>query len=31
MQPSMFNLRVPVEARDEIFLMNTLTDAQFVV
>ena len=31
MQPSMFNLRVPVEARDEIFLMNTLTDAQFIV
>src|SRR5678815_2909447 len=31
MQPSMFNLRVPLEARDEIFLMNTLTDAQLVV
>jgi len=31
MQPSMFNLRVPLEARDEIFLMNTLTDAQIVV
>src|SRR5882757_6279473 len=31
MQPSMFNLRVPLEARDEIFLMNTLTDAQMVV
>jgi uncharacterized protein len=27
----MFNLRVPLEARDEIFLMNTLTDAQLVV
>jgi uncharacterized protein len=31
MQPSMFNLRVPLEARDDIFLMNTLTDAQLVV
>jgi uncharacterized protein len=31
MQPSMFNLRAPVAARDEIFLMNTLTDAQLVV
>src|SRR5882672_1177827 len=31
MQPSMFNLRVPLPARDEVFLMNTLTDAQFVV
>ena len=31
MQPSMFNLRVAVEARDEVFLMNTLTDAQLVV
>jgi uncharacterized protein len=31
MQPSMFNLRVPLEAREEIFLMNTLTDAQLVV
>jgi uncharacterized protein len=31
MQPSMFNLRVPVEARDEVFLMNTLTDAQLLV
>ncbi len=27
----MFNLRVPLEARDDIFLMNTLTDAQLVV
>jgi uncharacterized protein len=27
----MFNLRVPLEARDEVFLMNTLTDAQLVV
>src|SRR5215207_6058683 len=31
MQPSMFNLRVPLEARDEVFLMNTLTDAQLIV
>jgi len=31
MQPSMFNLRVPLPARDEVFLMNTLTDAQLLV
>lgn len=31
MQPSIFNLRVPLQARDEVFLMNTLTDAQLVV
>jgi uncharacterized protein len=31
MQPSMFNLRVPLLACDDIFLMNTLTDAQLVV
>src|SRR5476651_1386402 len=31
MQSSMFNLRVPLEARDDVFLMNTLTDAQLVV
>src|SRR5207244_4771762 len=31
MQPSMFNLRVPLPSRDEVFLMNTLTDAQLVV
>jgi uncharacterized protein len=31
MQPSMFNLRVPLQARDEVFLMNTLSDAQLVV
>ena len=31
MQPSIFNLRVPLAARDEVFLMNTLTDAQLVV
>ena len=24
----MFNLRVPLRARDDVFLMNTLTDAQ---
>jgi uncharacterized protein len=31
MQPSQFNLRVPLAARDEVFLMNTLTDAQLIV
>lgn len=31
MQPSMFNLRVGLPERDEVFLMNTLTDAQLVV
>src|ERR1700676_4980375 len=31
MQASMFNLRVPLPARGEVFLMNTLTDAQLVV
>src|SRR4051812_46792407 len=31
MQPSMFNLRVPIDGRDDVFLMNTLTDAQMVV
>src|SRR5262249_48269639 len=31
MQGSMFNVRVPLEARDEVFLMNTITDAQLVV
>src|SRR5437773_8423042 len=31
MQPSTFNLRVPLPARDEVFLMNTLTDAQLIV
>src|SRR6476619_1818915 len=31
MQSSIFNLRVPLPARDEVFLMNTLTDAQLVV
>jgi uncharacterized protein len=31
MQPSMFNLRVPVADRDEVFLMNTFSDAQLLV
>ena len=31
MQSSMFNLRVPLPARGEVFLMNTITDAQLVV
>src|ERR1700730_17752897 len=31
MQSSIFNLRVPLLARDEVFLMNTITDAQLVV
>jgi uncharacterized protein len=34
MQPSMFNVRVPLAAvnnRDEVFLMNTFTDAQLIV
>ena len=31
MQPSIFNVRVPLPARNEVFLMNTLTDAQLVV
>jgi uncharacterized protein len=31
MQPSQFNLRVPIEATGDVFLMNTLTDAQLVV
>jgi uncharacterized protein len=31
MQPSMFNLCVPLPDRDEVFLMNTLSDAQIVV
>ncbi len=31
MQPSIFNLRVPIPDRGEVFLMNTLTDAQLVV
>ena len=31
MQPSMFNVRVPLEDRNEVFLLNTLTDAQLIV
>jgi uncharacterized protein len=31
MKSSMFNLRVPLPERDEVFLMNTLTDAQLLV
>lgn len=31
MQPSMFNLRVPLKGKDDVFLMNTLTDAQLLV
>lgn len=31
MQPSMFNVRVPIERTDDVFLMNTFTDAQVVV
>jgi len=31
MQSSIFNLRVPLPERNEVFLMNTLTDAQLVV
>ena len=31
MQSSMFNLRVPLDERGEVFLMNTLTDAQLLV
>jgi uncharacterized protein len=31
MQASIFNLRVPIRDRDEVFLMNTLSDAQIVV
>ena len=31
MQPSMFNVRVPLEDRADVFLLNTLTDAQLIV
>jgi uncharacterized protein len=31
MQASMFNVRVPLPDRQEVFLMNTFTDAQLVV
>ena len=34
MQPSMFNVSVPLDAmgrQDDVFLMNTFTDAQLIV
>src|SRR5262245_55483352 len=31
MQPSLFNVRVPLDDRDDVFLMNTFTDAQLIV
>jgi uncharacterized protein len=31
MQSSMFNVRVPLDDRDDVFLMNTFTDAQLIV
>src|SRR6185503_9095543 len=31
MQPSIFNVRVPIAGKDDVFLMNTLTDAQLLV
>ena len=31
MRPSMFNVRVPLEDGNEVFLMNTFTDAQLIV
>ena len=31
MQQSIFNLRVPLSETGEVFLMNTLTDAQLIV
>ena len=31
MQTSQFNLRVPLPESNDVFLMNTLTDAQLVV
>jgi uncharacterized protein len=31
MQASIFNVRVPLEERDDVFLMNTFTDAQLIV
>jgi len=31
MQPSMFNVQVPIAGRDEVFLMNTFSDAQLLV
>ena len=31
MQASMFNVRVPLDDRNDVFLMNTFTDAQLIV
>lgn len=31
MQPSMFNVQVPIAGRNEVFLMNTFSDAQLLV
>ena len=31
MQPSIFNVRVPLRDQSDVFLMNTLTDAQIIV
>ena len=31
MQPSMFTVRVPLPEQDQVFLLNTLTDAQLLV
>jgi uncharacterized protein len=31
MQPSMFNVRVPLDHGSDVFLMNTFTDAQLIV
>ena len=31
MQPSIFNVQVPLAERDEVFLMNTFSDAQLLV
>jgi uncharacterized protein len=31
MHPSIFNVRVPLNDRDDVFLMNTFTDAQLIV
>jgi uncharacterized protein len=31
MQPSIFNVRVPLQERGDVFLMNTFTDAQLIV
>lgn len=31
MLPSMFNVRVPLDDTDDVFLMNTFTDAQLIV